>query len=93
VNSQAGDFILFDSRTFHCNTVPTNKTLRICTYICMLPSSKIPECIQTKRKQAIKNKRTTNHHPGDGFKMFPVAPRFLEDRKRFTENIGKINSY
>ena len=22
VNSQAGDFILFDSRTFHCNTIP-----------------------------------------------------------------------
>jgi ectoine hydroxylase-related dioxygenase (phytanoyl-CoA dioxygenase family) len=25
VNSKAGDFILFDSRTFHCNTVPTEK--------------------------------------------------------------------
>ena len=23
VNSQASDFILFDSRTFHCNTIPT----------------------------------------------------------------------
>ncbi len=23
INSKAGDFILFDSRTFHCNTVPT----------------------------------------------------------------------
>jgi ectoine hydroxylase-related dioxygenase (phytanoyl-CoA dioxygenase family) len=24
VNTEAGDFILFDSRTFHCNTVPTS---------------------------------------------------------------------
>ena len=23
INTKAGDFILFDSRTFHCNTVPT----------------------------------------------------------------------
>lgn len=37
VNTKAGDFILWDSRTFHCNTVPRVKTLRICTYICMLP--------------------------------------------------------
>lgn len=22
INTKAGDFILFDSRTFHCNTVP-----------------------------------------------------------------------
>ena len=43
VNSKAGDFILFDSRTFHCNTVPTDKkSLRICTYVCMLPADKVP---------------------------------------------------
>jgi predicted 2-oxoglutarate/Fe(II)-dependent dioxygenase YbiX len=41
VNSKAGDFILFDSRTFHCNTVPMTKTLRVCTYICMLPADKV----------------------------------------------------
>jgi ectoine hydroxylase-related dioxygenase (phytanoyl-CoA dioxygenase family) len=38
VNTEAGDFILFDSRTFHCNTVPKVDSLRVCTYICMIPS-------------------------------------------------------
>lgn len=41
INSKAGDFILFDSRTFHCNTVPMIDCLRVCTYICMLPAKKI----------------------------------------------------
>lgn len=38
VNTEAGDFILFDSRLFHCNTVPTVDSLRVCTYICMIPA-------------------------------------------------------
>ena len=38
INTEAGDFILFDSRTFHCNTVPTIESLRVCTYICMIPT-------------------------------------------------------
>lgn len=41
INTKAGDFILFDSRTFHCNTVPMMNNLRVCTYICMLPTKKI----------------------------------------------------
>ena len=43
LDSQAGDFILWDSRTFHCNTVPRKKVLRVCTYICMLPAERVPE--------------------------------------------------
>ena len=38
VNTQAGDFILFQSKTFHCNTIPSKQVLRVCTYICMLPA-------------------------------------------------------
>lgn len=37
INNKAGDFILFDSRSFHCNTKPKVEVLRVCTYICMLP--------------------------------------------------------
>ncbi len=42
VNSEAGDFIIFDSRTFHCGCVPRNQNLRVVTYICMLPTKMIP---------------------------------------------------
>lgn len=34
VCAEAGDFIIWDSRTFHCNTTPTTKNLRVCTYVC-----------------------------------------------------------
>jgi hypothetical protein len=43
VNCKAGDFVLWDSRTFHCNTVPVKKVIRACSYICMLPKSHISE--------------------------------------------------
>mmetsp|Transcript_33789 Transcript_33789/g.30617 ORF Transcript_33789/g.30617 Transcript_33789/m.30617 type:complete len:249 (+) Transcript_33789:65-811(+) len=35
VCGEKGDFMMWDSRTFHCNTVPTRKTNgRACVYIC-----------------------------------------------------------
>jgi ectoine hydroxylase-related dioxygenase (phytanoyl-CoA dioxygenase family) len=77
VNTKAGDFILFDSRTFHCNTIPKKEVLRVCTYICMLPEDHVPEKTRILRQIAVKNRRVSNHHPGDGFRTFPVLPRFV----------------
>lgn len=77
--TEAGDFILFDSRTFHCNTVPTEKCLRVCTYICMLPAKKVDERISEARKKAVAEKRTTSHHPGNGFRTFMEIPRSLKN--------------
>ena len=92
VNSQAGDFILFDSRTFHCNTIPTKQVLRVCTYICMLPSDHVPEKTQVLRELAVKNKRVSCHHPGNGFKTFAAQPQYLTNRARFAELQEKVNS-
>jgi ectoine hydroxylase-related dioxygenase (phytanoyl-CoA dioxygenase family) len=78
VNCMAGDFILWDSRTFHCNQTPTDKTSRACVYICMLPKSHVTKNIVEKREKAFEGKRCTGHHPGDGFKMFPKLPRFCK---------------
>ena len=83
VNTKAGDFILFDSRTFHCNTIPIKQVLRVCTYICMIPSIKVHEKTLVVRDLAVKNRRVSNHHPGDGFKTFPAMPRYLTNPKRF----------
>lgn len=53
INTKVGDFILFDSRTFHCNTVPKDPVLRVCTYICMIPSENVPEKVKEKRKKTV----------------------------------------
>lgn len=74
INTKAGDFILFDSRTFHCNNVPILDNLRVCTYICMLPSEKVPEMMEEVRQKAVQEKRTSSHHPGDGFRTFEEMP-------------------
>lgn len=91
INTLAGDFILFDSRTFHCNTVPTDETLRVCTYICMLPEIKLTEITKQKRVKAFDARRCTCHHPGDGFKCFPVLPRFVKDHKKFIKLVEEVN--
>ena len=92
VNSYAGDFILFDSRTFHCNTIPNVQCLRVATYICMIPSERVPEKTKELRKLAVKNRRVSCHHPGDGFRTFPEQPRFLQNPKRFKELQQKVNT-
>lgn len=56
LNVQAGDFIVFDSRTFHSNTVPREKVIRVCTYICMLPEEHLSEETKGKRKLAVGNR-------------------------------------
>lgn len=45
------------------------------------------------RKKAIKDRRTSNHHAGDGFKMFPAVPRYLSDPERFKKLIGDVNNF
>jgi len=84
VDAQPGDFLMWDSRTLHCNTVPVRRdAIRACVYVCMLPQDRVPAHIRHKRAQAIEQRRTSSHHPGDGFKMFPRLPRFVTDRDRF----------
>jgi len=75
---KAGDFMMWDSRTLHCNTVPTSQNVRACVYVCQIPKKKVPEKSLKKRKAAWIAKRCSNHHPGDGFTMFPVVPRFAD---------------
>lgn len=78
VCAEPGDFLLWDSRTFHCNTVPARKdAVRACTYVCMLPAERVAPHVRAKRRAACDGLRTSNHHPGDGFKLFPSIPRFV----------------
>ena len=74
VCGKTGDFMMWDSRVFHCNTVPTTPNIRACVYICQIPKEKVPEKARQERAIAWNEKRCSSHHPGDGFDLFPILP-------------------
>lgn len=77
-----GDFLMFDSRTFHCNTVPGKPVDRLCAYVCMLPKTHVPAHVRRMRREALDGRRCSSHHPGDGFRVFPEFPRFASAAQR-----------
>jgi len=70
-----GDFMMWDSRTFHCNTVPTTPNTRAAVYVCEVPKAMVPEEAREQREIAWQKKRCSSHQPGNGFRMFPTRPR------------------
>jgi ectoine hydroxylase-related dioxygenase (phytanoyl-CoA dioxygenase family) len=84
VCAQPGDFLLWDSRTLHCNTVPGRKdAIRACVYVCMLPKERVLPHVRVKRAMGWRERRVSCHHPGDGFRLFPTLPRFVTGRDAF----------
>ncbi|KAK3070159.1 hypothetical protein LTR53_010944 [Teratosphaeriaceae sp. CCFEE 6253] len=70
VNAEAGDLILWDSRTPHYNIVPQGKTPRFCIYTCYAPMSEIsPEFLAIKQ-DAFLNSKPTSHWP-NGLNVIP----------------------
>jgi len=73
-----GDFILWDSRTIHCNCpateprdLPVDGSLlpprRLVAYVCMTPKSRINHRQTEERITAYKQGLTTSHWPEDCF--------------------------
>lgn len=68
---QAGDMILWDSRTIHCNTPslvhpssqPMDALLRAVAYVCMTPTSMASPEVIAKRKLIFELGDGTNHWP------------------------------
>ncbi len=89
VCGEGGDLMLWDSRTFHCNTIPSRPVERVCAYICMLPKGQVPAEVVARRRVAVDERRCTNHHPGDGLKLFPALPRHVTEaqRRRYVERL------
>jgi hypothetical protein len=58
----------------------------------MIPSQKVSESTQVLRELAAKNKITTNHHPGDGFKTFSPIPKHVSYPEKFKMIIEKVNN-
>lgn len=70
VCARAGDFVLWDSRTVHCNTpaveppaAPADELLRSVAYICMTPREKANEGMLRQRRRAYEQRMTTSHWP------------------------------
>jgi len=74
--AKAGDMLLWDSRTIHCNSpattprpLPTDGTIlsprRLVAYVCMTPTNRISPQLKAKRLEAYKIGHTTSHWPED----------------------------
>lgn len=70
VTCEAGDLLLWDSRTLHCNTpavdVPTSppdEPLRLVAYVCMTPAAKATAATRIRRCNAAATGVTTSHWP------------------------------
>lgn len=70
VTCKAGDLILWDSRTIHCNTpaikqptMPSNEPIRAVSYVCMTPKDFANEVVLYNRRQAFLAGLGTSHWP------------------------------
>jgi len=66
VSCEAGDLVLWDSRTVHCNTpgcgsLVKDDVIRMNAYVCMQPISMCSEEVEQKRKNAYDRHITTSH--------------------------------
>lgn len=84
VSAKAGDLVLWDSRTVHCNVPPEKGRLeprwRKVVYACQMPLKLCSEQDRNKRRQAFEQKRATNHWPV-GVTLFPEKPRLYPGMK------------
>ncbi|KAG5183951.1 hypothetical protein JKP88DRAFT_262899 [Tribonema minus] len=78
VLANAGDIVLWDSRTMHQGVEAqkgrAQRNTRSVVYVCMVPRSTATPAAQRKRKQIFADKRMTTHLPQQA-KLFPKMPR------------------
>lgn len=89
---QAGDLVLWDSRTIHHAKRPDaeKSRMRACVYTCMTPRKKANEKALQKKVQLFKAHRMSNHWP-HAPKMFGVKSHL--DRAEVPFCPGETNSY
>ncbi|WWC91493.1 uncharacterized protein L201_006439 [Kwoniella dendrophila CBS 6074] len=61
--ANAGDLILWDSRTIHWNASPTGEQTRFVTYVCYCPKSHMSADELAKKAQIFKDRKGTTHFP------------------------------
>lgn len=61
--ANAGDLILWDSRTIHWNQNPTGKQTRFISYVCYCPRSRMSEEDLQKKREVFEGRKGTTHWP------------------------------
>lgn len=83
---EAGDFVIWDSRTIHHARKPTpaSKRIRSVVYVSMLPAAWGSDKDVENRKKAITERRSTTHW-SVGVKLFPSTFRYstANEKKKF----------
>merc|ERR1712224_181945 len=91
VCARAGDLVLWDSRTIHCNTPGQEEEaspqkcsnepelLRLASYVCMTPASWAADDVLAQRKEAYVKNMCTDHWPHFYAGGSP-APEWVPDR-------------
>lgn len=100
LNCKAGDLILWDSRTIHCNTpalidpiipsVESDSLLRMVCYVCMGPTSKATPEVLRQRIQLFEYGIGTNHWPHQ-FNGMNVEDTI--DGKMKKKNVTNVSRY
>lgn len=95
IDAGAGDLILWDSRTVHCNCQPRdikkeNQIVRMVAYICMTPKSLASKDTIKVRSKAILDNITTNHWPH--YYCPSRTPRFPHKRIPSSKKVAPLLS-
>ncbi|KXT02886.1 hypothetical protein AC578_1804 [Pseudocercospora eumusae] len=61
--ANAGDLILWDSRTIHWNCSPTGKQTRFITYVCYCPRDRMTEEQLQRKREVFEARKGTTHWP------------------------------
>ncbi|KAJ5801383.1 uncharacterized protein N7518_003451 [Penicillium psychrosexuale] len=88
VNAEAGDLILWDSRTMHFNCVPSSQNLRAVVYACYTPASFATPDVLQKKSEFFDQRIGTTHWPHDNlFTETSHANRPEEDEGDLTKRL------
>ena len=69
--ANAGDLILWDSRTIHWNSSPVGEQTRFITYVCYCPREHMSEEMLSQKLEVFKARKGTTHWPVS-FVSFPL---------------------
>lgn len=61
VESEAGDLVVWDSRTIHFNCAPTADRTRVVVYVCMAPASYASKEVLQKKAQVFESRLASTH--------------------------------
>ncbi len=99
VGAKAGDMILWDSRTIHCNVpaftnnnpqLPIGELLRLVGYVCMQPKSAAPEGSGTNKKLALLCQIPSSHWAIEHINTSLILSAIQSNPSKALENAQRI---